>query len=127
MQAPRRYEQAEAPLASGRGLPGRPLVCPVEPQVRETPASQTRKFIGFDVNAWSVTADALDSSTGEVWQQRLTPDPEDVLGWVCRGRLDRRRWSTRPVRPDSAWPVTCVSAARGPCGGGAVAVAATSR
>ncbi len=44
--------------------------------------SQDRTFVGLDVHAWSVTAHALDSSTGEVWQRRLTPDPGDVLGWV---------------------------------------------
>jgi transposase len=36
----------------------------------------------LDVHAWSVTGHALDGSTGEVWQRKLTPDPGDVFGWV---------------------------------------------
>src|SRR3954447_12207568 len=79
---PRRYEQAEASLTSGRGLPSRLLVCPVEPQLREASVSQDRTFVGLDVHAWSVTGHALDGVTGEVWQRKLTPDPAEVLGWV---------------------------------------------
>jgi transposase len=36
----------------------------------------------LDVHAWSVTGHALDGSTGEVWQRKLTPDPGDILAWV---------------------------------------------
>jgi transposase len=36
----------------------------------------------LDVHAWSTTGHALDAVTGEVWQQRLSPDPTDVERWV---------------------------------------------
>ena len=35
-----------------------------------------------DVIARSVVAEAIDAVTGEVFQARLTPVPEDVIGWV---------------------------------------------
>jgi len=38
--------------------------------------------VGLDVHAWSVTGHAVDGSTGQVWQRKLTPDPADVLAWV---------------------------------------------
>ena len=44
--------------------------------------SSDRTFVGLDVHARSVVGHALDGLTGEVWQRRLTPDPDDVLGWV---------------------------------------------
>ena len=44
--------------------------------------SQDRTFVGLDVHAWSVVGHGLDAVTGEVWQQRLTPDPAYILGWV---------------------------------------------
>ena len=44
--------------------------------------SLDRTFVGLDVHTWSVVAHALDATTGEVWQRRLTPDPADILGWV---------------------------------------------
>jgi transposase len=44
--------------------------------------SSDRTFVGLDVHAWSVTGHALDGSTGEVWQRKLTPDPGDILAWV---------------------------------------------
>src|SRR4051794_6027523 len=78
----RRYEQAEASLASGRGLPSRLLVCPVEPQLREASVSHERTYVGLDVHAWSMVGHGLDAVTGEVWQRRLTPDPGEILGCV---------------------------------------------
>jgi transposase len=36
----------------------------------------------LDVHAWSTTAHALDGVTGEVWQQKLTPEPADVWQWL---------------------------------------------
>lgn len=44
--------------------------------------SQNRTFVGLDVHAWSVTGHALDGLTGEVWQQKLAPDPAGILAWV---------------------------------------------
>jgi len=41
-----------------------------------------RTFVGLDVHARSVTGHALDAVTGEVWQRKLCPDPEEVLRWV---------------------------------------------
>jgi len=41
-----------------------------------------RPSVGLDVHARSVVAAALDGVTGEVWQRRLTPDPDEVLGWL---------------------------------------------
>ena len=46
--------------------------------------SQNRTFVGLDVHAWSVIGHALDASTGEVWQRKLTPDPADIFGWVSQ-------------------------------------------
>src|SRR3954451_23567800 len=45
--------------------------------------SEKRAYVrGLDVHAWSVTGQALDGDTGEVWQRKLTPDPAEVLAWV---------------------------------------------
>jgi len=44
--------------------------------------SHERTFVGLDVHAWSVVGHALDGSTGEVWQRKLSPDPEGILAWV---------------------------------------------
>lgn len=41
-----------------------------------------RSFVRLDVHAWSVTGHGLDGSTGQVSQQKLTPDPADILAWV---------------------------------------------
>src|SRR6476620_1487399 len=70
---PRRYEQAEASLASGRGLPGRLSACPVEPQLREASVRNDRRFVGLDVHAWSVTGHALDASTGQILAAEADP------------------------------------------------------
>ena len=40
------------------------------------------QFVGLDVHAWSVTGHALDGLTGEVWRQKLAPDPAGILAWV---------------------------------------------
>ena len=44
--------------------------------------SQDRTFVGLDVHAWSVTGHALDATTGQVWQRKLTPAPADIFDWV---------------------------------------------
>ena len=44
--------------------------------------SHERTFVGLDVHAWSVVGHALDGLTGEVWQRKLSPDPEGILVWV---------------------------------------------
>lgn len=41
-----------------------------------------RTSVGLDVHARSVTAAALDTTTGEVWQTRLAPDSGSSLAWV---------------------------------------------
>ncbi len=44
--------------------------------------SHERTFVGLDVHAWSVTGHALDATTGEVWQRKLTHDAGEILAWV---------------------------------------------
>lgn len=41
-----------------------------------------RTSVGLDVHARSVVACALDRSTGEVVERRLTPDHREVLDWI---------------------------------------------
>lgn len=41
-----------------------------------------RTSVGLDVHARSVTAAALDTVTGEVWQRRLDPDAGSILAWL---------------------------------------------
>ncbi len=41
-----------------------------------------RTSVGLDVHARSVVAAAIDGVTGEVFRARLTPDYQDVLGWL---------------------------------------------
>ena len=41
-----------------------------------------RTSVGLDVHARSVVAAAIDGVTGEVFRARLTPDLEEVVGWV---------------------------------------------
>ncbi|MBM6406151.1 IS110 family transposase [Phycicoccus sp. CSK15P-2] len=41
-----------------------------------------RTSVGLDVHARSVVAVAIDGLTGEVFRERLVPDPEVVIGWV---------------------------------------------
>jgi len=41
-----------------------------------------RTSVGLDVHARSVVAAVIDTSTGEVFQSRLTPSHEHVLAWV---------------------------------------------
>ena len=48
---------------------------------------RTRISVGLDVHARSVVACGLDRSTGEVFERRLTPDHEEILGWI-RGLPD---------------------------------------
>jgi transposase len=43
---------------------------------------RNRTCVRLDVHTWSVTGHALDGSTGEVWQRKLTPNSSDILGWV---------------------------------------------
>jgi len=41
-----------------------------------------RTSVGLDVHARSVVACGLDGQTGELFERRLTPAHEDVLGWL---------------------------------------------
>lgn len=41
-----------------------------------------RTSVGLDVHARSVVAAAIDGATGEVFQQRLVPDPQVVIEWI---------------------------------------------
>lgn len=41
-----------------------------------------RWAVGLDVHARSVSAAAIDTSTGELRSQRLAPDPAGVLAWI---------------------------------------------
>ena len=41
-----------------------------------------RTSIGLDVHARSVAAAAIDGVTGELFQHKLTPDPEDIQSWI---------------------------------------------
>jgi transposase len=41
-----------------------------------------RTSVGLDVHARSVVACALDRSTGEVFERRLTPDRGEILEWI---------------------------------------------
>lgn len=43
---------------------------------------QHRTSIGLDVHARSVTGCGLDKETGEVFERKLTPQPEHVLSWI---------------------------------------------
>jgi hypothetical protein len=69
--------------------------------------SGERTTLGLDVHARSVTAEAVDWSTGQVFREVLVPDPTTVLGgWPgCRGRWRPPR---RPARPGSGWPPAAV-------------------
>nr|WP_186241719.1 IS110 family transposase [Mycobacterium simulans] len=48
----------------------------------EAPVKVQRTSVGLDVHARSVVACGLDGDTGEVFERRLTPDQDEVLGWV---------------------------------------------
>jgi transposase len=41
-----------------------------------------RTSVGLDVHARSVVGCAVDELTGEIHRRRLTPDPNEILGWV---------------------------------------------
>jgi transposase len=41
-----------------------------------------RTSVGLDVHARSVLACALDGTTGEVFERRMTPDHGEILGWI---------------------------------------------
>jgi transposase len=43
-----------------------------------------RTTVGLDVHAWSVVAEAVDWSSGQVFSDRLVPANEVVLAWVAR-------------------------------------------
>lgn len=43
-----------------------------------------RTSVGLDVHARSVVAAAIDGVTGELFQERLVPDPQVVIGWIGR-------------------------------------------
>ena len=41
-----------------------------------------RTSVGLDVHARSVLGCALDGDTGEVFQQRLSPDHGEIVAWL---------------------------------------------
>ncbi|MDN5896655.1 MAG: IS110 family transposase [Nocardioides sp.] len=41
-----------------------------------------RTSVGLDVHALSVVGFGIDEDTGEVFERRLTPAPDDILGWL---------------------------------------------
>ena len=41
-----------------------------------------RTSVGLDVHARSVVACGLDRQTGELFERRLTPTREEILGWI---------------------------------------------
>ena len=43
-----------------------------------------RTSVGLDVHARSVVACGLDGVTGELFERRLTPDQDELLGWLRR-------------------------------------------
>ncbi len=43
-----------------------------------------RTSVGLDVHARSVVATAIDTTTGELFKERLIPSNEVVLGWLDR-------------------------------------------
>jgi transposase len=49
---------------------------------REAPVFTERTSVGLDVHARSVVAAAIDGSTGELFQTRLTPAHDHILEWV---------------------------------------------
>ena len=42
-----------------------------------------RTSVGLDVHARSVAAAAIDGSTGELFQTKLTPAPDDIRSWIA--------------------------------------------
>ncbi len=48
----------------------------------EAPVRNQRTSIGLDVHARSVVACGLDGETGELFERRLTPDHQEILGWI---------------------------------------------
>lgn len=58
-----------------------------------------RTSVGLDVHARSVVACGLDGETGELFERRLTPDRQEILGWICTlpraGVGDLRGWADR--------------------------------
>jgi transposase len=48
----------------------------------EAPVKVQRTSVGLDVHARSVVACALDGDTGEVFEQRLTPDHGEIVAWL---------------------------------------------
>ena len=50
----------------------------------EAPVDRKRTSVGLDVHARSVVACGLDGVTGELFERRLTPDHDELLGWLRR-------------------------------------------
>src|SRR5215218_3255053 len=48
----------------------------------EAPVERQRTSVGLDVHARSVRGCALDGETGEVLERRLTPDHNEIAGWI---------------------------------------------
>ena len=61
-----------------------------------------RTSVGLDVHARSVVAAAIDTSTGELFRERLTPSHDHVRGWL-RGLPGPVASPMRLARPGSGW------------------------
>src|SRR3954447_26011247 len=48
----------------------------------EAPVDRKRTSVGLDVHARSVVACGLDGQTGELFERRLTPNHQEIAGWV---------------------------------------------
>jgi hypothetical protein len=48
----------------------------------EAPVFTERTSVGLDVHARSVVAAAIDGSTGELVQARLTPSHDHIRSWI---------------------------------------------
>ncbi len=73
--------RAGASLTQIRGLPSRGCLLGLS-DMWEAPVFIERTSVGLDVHARSVVAAAIDGVTGEVFKARLSPDFQDVLGWL---------------------------------------------
>jgi transposase len=58
--------------------------CSTYPQAGEAPVFTERTSVGLDVHARSVAATAIDTTTGELFRERLVPANEVVLEWLRR-------------------------------------------
>ena len=60
------------------------MACSAYPHVWEAPMFTERTSVGLDVHALSVRAAGLDTITGQLVQETLTPSPDHVSDWLRR-------------------------------------------